>query len=131
MEQQIPIGSSHRSRALLSGRAAARSASWRSSRGSCTTPTQSTTTVAGLAPVGVTGAAPADSASGHQVVFIDPHVPDYQLLAAGVKPGEEVVILDANTDGVQQIADWLASHNEHDVDAIHIVSHGEDGTVRL
>jgi len=93
--------------------------------------TQNNTAVAGLAPLAVTGAAPADSSSGHQIVFIDPHVPDYQILAAGVKPGEEVVILDANTDGVQQIANWLASHNEHDVDAIHIVSHGEDGTVRL
>ncbi len=93
--------------------------------------TQSNTAVTGLAPLAVTGAAPTDSSSGQQVVFIDPHVPDYQILAAGVKPGEEVVILDANTDGVQQIADWLASHNEHNVDAIHIVSHGEDGTVRL
>jgi hypothetical protein len=93
--------------------------------------TQSSTAVTALAPLAVTGAAPTDSASGQQVVFIDPHVPDYQLLAAGVKPGEQVVILDANTDGVRQIADWLASHNEHNVDAIHIVSHGEAGTVRL
>jgi len=89
------------------------------------------TAVSGLAPLAVTGAAPADSSSGHQIVFIDPHVPDYQILAAGVKPGEEVVVLDANTDGVKQIADWLASHDEHNVDAIHIVSHGEDGTIRL
>src|SRR6266851_3948877 len=88
------------------------------------------TAVSGLAPLAVTGAAPADSSSGHQIVFIDPHVPDYQILA-GVKPGEEVVVLDANTDGVKQIADWLASHDEHNVDAIHIVSHGEDGTIRL
>src|SRR6266851_3981042 len=89
------------------------------------------TAVSGLAPLAVTGAAPADSSSGHQIVFIDPHVPDYQILAAGVKPGEEVVVLDANTDGVKQIADWLAGHDEHNVDAIHIVSHGEDGTIRL
>jgi hypothetical protein len=84
-----------------------------------------------VAPIAVAGAAPAEGATGNQVVFIDPHVPDYQLLAAGVKPGEQVVILNANTDGVRQIADWLASHDEHNVDAIHIVSHGEDGTVRL
>src|SRR5216683_3121389 len=74
-----------------------------------------------------------DAAAGAVVgtAVIDPHVPDYQILAAGVKPGEEVVVLDANTDGVKQIADWLASHDEHNVDAIHIVSHGEDGTIRL
>jgi hypothetical protein len=95
-----------------------------------TSATQSTA-AAEVAPIAVAGAAPADSATGNQVVFIDPHVPDYQLLAAGVKSGEQVVILDANTDGVQQIADWLASHDPHNVDAIHIVSHGEDGTVRL
>jgi hypothetical protein len=98
---------------------------------STTSATQSGASVLGLAPA-ATGTAPAtDSSSGQQVVFIDPHVPDYQLLAAGVKPGEQVVILDPNTDGVQQIANWLASHNEQNVDAIHIVSHGEDGTVRL
>ncbi len=78
-------------------------------------------------------AAPAtpSSTAGHQIVFIDGNVPDAQALAQGVQPGIEVVILDPNSNGVQQIADYLTSHNEQNLDAIQIVSHGEDATVRL
>ena len=82
------------------------------------------------------GGSPAASATtssttGHQIVFIDGNVPDAQALAQGVQPGIEVVILDPNGNGVQQIADYLTSHNEQNLDAIQIVSHGEDATVRL
>ena len=84
-------------------------------------------------PAGGTSAAPAETPSnvGHQIVFIDGNVPDVQTLVQGVQPGIEVVILDPNSNGVQQIADYLTSHNEHNLDAIQIVSHGEDATVRL
>ena len=41
------------------------------------------------------------------------------------------MILDPDSNGVQQIADYLTSHDEHNLDAIQIVSHGEDATVRL
>ena len=84
-------------------------------------------------PAGGTSAAPAETPSnvGHQIVFIDGNVPDAQTLAHGVQPGIEVVILDPNSNGVQQIADYLTSHNEQNLDAIQIVSHGEDATVRL
>ncbi|HEY4167065.1 MAG TPA: DUF4347 domain-containing protein [Reyranella sp.] len=71
------------------------------------------------------------STAGHQIVFIDGNVPDAQALAQGVQPGIEVVILDPNSNGVQQIADYLTSHNEQNLDAIQIVSHGEEATVRL
>ena len=80
-----------------------------------------------------TSAAPAETPSnvGHQIVFIDGNVPDVQTLVQGVQAGIEVVVLDPNSNGVQQIADYLTSHNEHNLDAIQIVSHGEDATVRL
>ncbi|HTB40828.1 MAG TPA: DUF4347 domain-containing protein, partial [Reyranella sp.] len=84
-------------------------------------------------PAGGTSAAPAETPSnvGHQIVFIDGNVPDVQTLVQGVQAGIEVVVLDPNTNGVQQIADYLTSHNEQNLDAIQIVSHGEDATVRL
>ena len=64
-------------------------------------------------------------------MFIDGNVPDVQMLAHGVQAGIEVVILDTSSNGVEQIADYLTSHNEHDLDAIQIVSHGEEAAVRL
>jgi len=80
---------------------------------------------------GPAASATTSSTTGHQIVFIDGNVPDAQALAQGVQPGIEVVILDPNGNGVQQIADYLTSHNEQNLDAIQIVSHGEDATVRL
>ncbi|WP_421300890.1 putative Ig domain-containing protein [Aeromonas veronii] len=64
-----------------------------------------------------------------EVVFIDSAVPDHQQLAQGVKPGVEVVVLDAGGDALAQIADWAANHTGYD--AVHIISHGAEGQVRL
>ncbi len=64
-----------------------------------------------------------------EVVFIDGKVDNKQQLIAGLKPGTEVVVLDSNQDGLQQIADYLK--NRSDIDAIHLLSHGADGTVEL
>ena len=40
-----------------------------------------------------------------------------------------VVVLDAHRDGIEQINEALASHNN--LDAVHIVSHGDDGQLQL
>ncbi|WP_205756393.1 DUF4347 domain-containing protein, partial [Aeromonas veronii] len=64
-----------------------------------------------------------------EVVFIDSALPDHQQLAQGVKPGVEVVLLDAGGDELAQIADWAANHTGYD--AVHIISHGAEGQVRL
>src|SRR6185437_15316 len=66
-----------------------------------------------------------------EIVFIDPQAPDYQILAAGVKPGIEVVLLDANSDGVQQIANFLQRHPDPNLTTIDIVAHGEGGMLFL
>ena len=66
-----------------------------------------------------------------EIVFIDSAVPDYQILAAGAKPGVEVVILDANSDGVDQIANFLNAHPDPNLTTIDIVAHGADGVVQL
>ena len=74
-------------------------------------------------------AAPAPAEARHEIVFVDTRVPDYQKLVDAVAPGVEVVLLDTHTDGVQQIADTLATR--HDIDAVHIISHGDDGLLLL
>jgi hypothetical protein len=73
--------------------------------------------------------APAPDATRHEIVFVDSSVQDYQTLVASVQPGAELIVLDGSKDGVHQIAEALAGRS--DIDAVHIVSHGWDGQVRL
>jgi hypothetical protein len=65
----------------------------------------------------------------NEIVFIENNVKDWQTLAAGVAPGAKVVVLDFHGDGLQQMADYLASHGN--VDAIHIVTDGGQGDLWL
>lgn len=73
-----------------------------------------------------------------EVVFIDPFVPDYASLTAELSsfrvasdddnaPPMEWVLLDADTDAVWQITDWLSQREG--LKAIHLVSHGAPGTL--
>src|SRR4028119_796461 len=63
------------------------------------------------------------------IVFIDAAVADYQNLLDGVKSGVEAIIIDAHRDGVEQISEVLA--NRTNIDSIHLVSHGEPGSLQL
>ncbi|MEH1989437.1 Calx-beta domain-containing protein [Nostoc sp.] len=65
------------------------------------------------------------------LVFIDPKVIDYQSLVAGITLGSEVVILDANRDGLAQITEFLAKRETNSFQSIHIVSHGSLGSLQL
>ncbi|MEH1804675.1 DUF4347 domain-containing protein [Nostoc sp.] len=64
-----------------------------------------------------------------RLVFIDPKVENYPSLAAGVLPNTSVVILDADQDGIEQISQVLATHQE--INSLHIVSHGKSGAIQL
>ena len=44
-------------------------------------------------------------------------------------PAAQVVVLDPAGDGLKQIADYMAG--QEDIDAVHILSHGQEGSVRL
>ena len=66
-----------------------------------------------------------------EIVFIDAQVPDAAILAKGAKPGVEVVMLDANSDGVKQIADFLSRHPDPNLTTVDIVAHGADGVLQL
>ncbi|MEH2084533.1 MAG: Calx-beta domain-containing protein [Nostoc sp.] len=65
------------------------------------------------------------------IFFIDPKVIDYQNLLASIVLGSEVVILDANRDGLAQITEFIAKRESNSVQSIHIVSHGSVGSLQL
>ncbi|TAN58007.1 MAG: DUF4347 domain-containing protein [Rhodospirillales bacterium] len=71
----------------------------------------------------------AEPQAKHEIVFIDSSVTDWQSLAEGLRDGVEVHVLDADRDGLQQIAEVLAGRS--DVDSIHIISHGAEGQVQI
>lgn len=71
----------------------------------------------------------------HELVIVDANVEHREALLESLglmdDPGRlvEVVVLDPNQDGVQQITATLAEH--HDVDAVHLLTHGTDGAIKL
>ncbi|WP_028311381.1 Ig-like domain-containing protein [Derxia gummosa] len=70
-----------------------------------------------------------ETAGSHEVVFIDGGLQDPGKLAAAVRAGVDVVVLDPTRDGLAQIGDYLAGH--HGIEAIHVVSHGDAGSITL
>ena len=75
----------------------------------------------------------AEISAPRELVLIDAGVENSEELLAGIlesKPDSalEIRILDAGSDGVAQISELLA---ESDVkyDAIHIISHGDEGEI--
>ena len=75
------------------------------------------------------------TASRTEIAIVDSAVAGYEqliddLIANGDEDREFVVfILDAEKDGVEQVGDILSGYS--DLDAIHLVSHGTDGRLRL
>ncbi len=63
------------------------------------------------------------------ILFVDSGVADYQLLIDGVKPETEVVLLNANWDGILQITETLSRYS--DIDNVHILSHGDQAKIFL
>jgi len=66
---------------------------------------------------------------GKSVVFVDSRVKDAASLLEGVAPGTQVVQLDATKDGLQQIADYLDTHQG--VSSVQIIAHGNAGDLWL
>ncbi len=63
------------------------------------------------------------------IVFIDTSVEDFQILLEGIDPHAEVILLDPTRDGMEQIAEILGERS--DIDAVHLISHGEQGELWL
>ena len=87
------------------------------------------------APALIQGLDPAVIEGPREIVFIDAGVENSDELLAGIlesKPDAtlEIRFIDADSDGIQQITDVLNA-SEGQYDAIHILSHGDDGQVNL
>ncbi|MCP4686198.1 MAG: DUF4347 domain-containing protein, partial [bacterium] len=71
--------------------------------------------------------------SGRQIAFVDTGVDDHQTLIEVMGLGDGaasvVVVLDADSDGMEQITDYL--YDAENISAIHILSHGSAGGLQL
>lgn len=71
----------------------------------------------------------------HEIAFVDVQVEDYQQIIDDLTRQNtdqrhiEVVLLDASCDGIDEIGEVL--QGRHDIDAVHIFSHGIDGAFEL
>ncbi len=63
------------------------------------------------------------------IVFVDATVTDYQTLIDELPENVEVIVIEADQDGVEIMADILSSRD--DIDAVHILSHGAPGEFNL
>ncbi|NEO55452.1 MAG: DUF4347 domain-containing protein [Okeania sp. SIO3B5] len=63
------------------------------------------------------------------VLFIDSKVENYDHLISQVNPQTKVVILQPNQNGIDKISKSLGKY--HQVETIHIISHGAKGTLYL
>ena len=64
-----------------------------------------------------------------ELVFIDPSIGDLEILLRGLRPSAETFMFDPERDGVRQMIQAL--RHRRGVQAIHILSHGEPGTLAL
>ncbi len=65
----------------------------------------------------------------NEIAFVDQSVQNVDQLIAQLPPEIDVVLIDSDSDGLEQIAATLA--DRQDVDAIHIISHGDQGRLYL
>jgi VCBS repeat-containing protein len=75
--------------------------------------------------------APADK---RELLVIDSSVKDWATLTNNLGANVDVLLLDADKDGLQQIADQLLAHNSRDqqrYSSLHILSHGDVGIFQL
>jgi glucose/arabinose dehydrogenase len=80
---------------------------------------------AGETVVANLAAAPAST----EVVFVDAAVGDLAQLAEPIAEGADLVLLQPDTDGVQQISDYL--QRRHGIRAVHVISHGASGAIQV
>ncbi len=84
-------------------------------------------------PASTPGTSDTEQATGAILVVIDPSVPDYESLLDQLRQQHsgpmEVLVLDTQRDGLEQIADRLEQLGQ--TRAIHIVSHGDEAGLHL
>lgn len=71
----------------------------------------------------------------HELVFVDSQIERHSELMDALRENSDprrvidIVVLDADRDGIEQITETLAAR--HDVDAVHVLSHGAEGALKL
>ncbi len=75
-----------------------------------------------------------DAAVRRELVFVNDNVAAYEILINGIRESDtnrivEIVVLDADRDGIQQVSDILADRS--DLSAVHVIAHGTDGQINL
>ena len=84
---------------------------------------------------GDAGAETQAESTRRELVFVDTGVEGYEQLVEDLRASSsddrslEVVLLDSERDGIEQISEFLADYER--LDAVHIVSHGSEGAVQL
>lgn len=69
-----------------------------------------------------------DNINAHEIIFIDGSVEGLQAYIQN-RPGAEIIILEANQDGIKQIA--AALNGRAGINAVHILSHGSQANLYL
>lgn len=80
----------------------------------------------------------AQETKTNEVLFVDAGVQDSQQLVSDLLASRnngatptfmDVVVLDAASDGLNQIGQWLSQRS--DIRAVHVISHGSDGVLQI
>ena len=77
----------------------------------------------------------ASAEATYELVFVDDSVADYEQLVSEILSAEnldrrlDIIFLTADRDGIEQVSEALAGYDN--LDAIHFISHGADGAVKL
>ncbi|MGV2293261.1 DUF4347 domain-containing protein [Trinickia sp. YCB016] len=77
----------------------------------------------------LTAGAQGGSTPEKEVVFVDTNVTNYQELLTGLPSNVTVVLLNPNSNGLEQIAQYVKQHPG--IDAINLISHGAEGQVQV
>lgn len=64
-----------------------------------------------------------------QIVFVDHGVDNIEAVLGGIESGCEIILLDPDRSGIQQITAVLAS--KRNVRGVHLIGHGESGAIML
>ena len=91
-------------------------------------PAAATNSIFRLEDLGAPAALPTDLAPSALVV-VDTGVEGYEDLLTGLEPGTEILLIDANENGLQKLADYVDGRD--DITSIHILSHGGQGEFSL
>ncbi|MFT5841685.1 MAG: putative repeat protein (TIGR01451 family), partial [Pseudohongiellaceae bacterium] len=66
---------------------------------------------------------------GLSLIVVDTSIENYQSLLTSIDPNAEILYLDPAKDGLLQLADYVRDRS--DISAIHILSHGAEGSLKL